>query len=313
MKLDFFSVKLTNDRLVFLVKIESGWGEIAPLEMNDQDHEKIKTALCQLQEELKPIGKIKKEEIPFFLDRFNFAPLSYGIEQALLHHYANIKEKSLAELLCDQNKPLTKVKINALIPRVSVYEATKLTTEFLTKGFTTIKIKVGSSNIQDDVCRVKAVRERAGKEIKIHLDANGRWHKNNVLTNLTLLANFGIEYIEQPLPTLTDMAWLKDQSPIPIAVDEAVSSLSDLQEAIKLDCCHLVVIKPMFWGGLLQAYQGLKLAQSKGLPVVLTGTLEGPIGRWGVYELARAGQIDRGCGLTGYGYQKGSVIKEISI
>ncbi len=313
MKLEFFSVKLTNDRLVFLVKIESGWGEIAPLHMSGQDYQKIKMALCQLQEELKPIGKIEKEEIPFFLDRFNFPSLSYGIEQAFLHHYANIERKSLAELLCDQNKPLTKVKINALIPRVSVYEADKLTTEFLAKGFTTIKIKVGSFNIQDDVCRVKAVRARAGKEIKIHLDANGRWHKNNVLTNLNLLADFEIEYIEQPLPSLTGMAWLKDKSPIPIAVDEAVSSLSDLQEAIRLNCCHLVVIKPMFWSGLLIAYQGLKFAQSQGLPVVLTGTLEGPIGRWGVYELARASQIDRGCGLTGYSYQKGSVIKEVSI
>lgn len=303
MKLDFFAIRLTNDRLVFLVKIDSGWGEIAPLSMNDQDYEKIKTALWQLKEELKSIESIEKEEISNLLEPYNIPPLSYGIELALLHHCANMQGKSLAELLCGHNKPLSQVKINALIPRVSGYEATKLTTEFLTQGYTAIKIKVGSSDIGDDIERVKAVREKAGEKTNIHLDANGRWNETNVLGNLTLLADFGIDYIEQPLPTLAGMAWLKDQSPIPIAVDEAVSSLADLKEAIRLNCCHLVVIKPMFWGGLLTPGQGVELARSEGLPVILTGTLEGPIGRWGVYELARAGQIHRACGLTGYDYR----------
>jgi L-alanine-DL-glutamate epimerase-like enolase superfamily enzyme len=302
MNLDFFPVKLTNDRLVFIIKIDSGWGEIAPLVMDDQTYKTIHNKLCQLQQELKSIPPIELNDILSFTDRLEPVPLRYGVEQALLHHIANTQDRSLADLLCCDRQPLTQIPINALIPRVSPEEAERLTADFIDRGFKSIKIKVGSADIQADIDRVKAVRERSGKQTLIHLDANGKWEKHNVIANLRLLADYRIEYIEQPLATLADLAWLKKQSPIPIAADEAISSVTDLQKALALDCCHVVVIKPMGWGSLLQAQAGVRLCQNNGLEVVLTGTLEGPIGRWGVYELGRACHIDRACGLTGYDY-----------
>ncbi|PLS69232.1 MAG: hypothetical protein CV045_03370 [Cyanobacteria bacterium M5B4] len=301
MNLDFFPIKLTNDRLVFLVKIASGWGEIAPLSMNKELYDRIVATLTQLKQELKPIDIFSLEQIPLFLTGFDCF-VRYGVEQALLHDLANRRGQSLAQLLCKTNKPKHNLKINALISRVSPQAAGIMTDKLIGQGYTNIKIKVGSADIKEDIERVQTVRQRAGNRISIHLDANGAWQKNNVIHNLSLLSPFMIDYIEQPVKTLAELAWLNDRSPIPVAVDEAVTSLAELQMAIKLCCCNIFVIKPAFWGGILPARAGLELALSQGRSVVLTGTLEGAIGRWGVYELGRAYSLDRACGLTGFDY-----------
>ncbi|MFN3361412.1 MAG: mandelate racemase/muconate lactonizing enzyme family protein [Pseudanabaenaceae cyanobacterium] len=312
MKLEYYPVRLSNDRLVFLVNIATGWGEIAPLQMDSNIYQSIELELQQCRYILEPIVNLSLSEIGDCIANMSCNnSVKCGIEQALLHHLANQQHKALAELLCCSGQPTRDVEINALVPRVTAAEAEKMTKQLLDRSFVAIKVKVGSPDIQADLDRVQAVRQTAGKDISLHLDANSAWTAEQAIRNLELLAEFDISYIEQPVKTIAELAQIKGKSKIPIAIDEAVSCSDDLYKAIEYNCCDIVVIKPMLWGGLLAAQRGIEIAKQHKLVVVLTGTLEGTIGRWGVYELARANHIDRACGLTGYDYLKLSVADKV--
>lgn len=313
MRLNYYPVRLTNDRLVFLVNIATGWGEIAPLDMHTTTQKTIYEELEYWQQALEPIVDISVVEVKNFSCSMTCGNyVKCGVEQALLHHLANQQDRTLGELLSYPNQPIIDVDINGLIPRVKPAEAEEMTKKLIDCSFTTIKIKVGSPDISEDIDRVKVVRQIAGQNIKIHLDANGAWTVKEAINNLHSLSKLDISYIEQPVKAITELAMVKPSSPIPIAIDEAVTCSEELTQAIEYNCCDMVVIKPMLWGGLLSAQQGIELAQQSNLPVVLTGTLEGIIARWGVYELARACHIDRACGLTGYDYVEFNVQDKIN-
>lgn len=65
------------------------------------------------------------------------------------------------------------------------------------KGFDIIKIKVGVDS-DADFKRIKAIREIAGREVKIRIDANQEWKPNEAVRLLDRLYDngLGIELVE---------------------------------------------------------------------------------------------------------------------
>jgi L-alanine-DL-glutamate epimerase-like enolase superfamily enzyme len=98
----------------------------------------------------------------------------------------------------------------------------------LEQGFTTMKVKVGIDPEQD-VARVRAVREAVGPRIRLGVDANGAWHPALAVTMIRRLSEFGIYFAEQPVPP-GDVEWMADvrrQVAVPILADESVYSPQD--------------------------------------------------------------------------------------
>ena len=93
------------------------------------------------------------------------------------------------------------IPVNALISGVAqaaedVARSGKLAAD---AGFPAVKLKVGSRELEDDITRVRALREAVGSEIAIRLDANGAWSPSEALQALRSLVQFDIEYVEEPL------------------------------------------------------------------------------------------------------------------
>ncbi|MEG0379936.1 MAG: enolase C-terminal domain-like protein, partial [Eubacterium sp.] len=60
------------------------------------------------------------------------------------------------------------------------------------EGFDTIKTKVGTT-VEEDVKRVKAIRDAVGPDVKIRLDANQGWTPKEAISVINRLADYDIE------------------------------------------------------------------------------------------------------------------------
>ena len=93
---------------------------------------------------------------------------------------------------------------------------------YVARGFTDLKLRVGIGGIVDDVRRLDLLRRRFGDRVTLSIDANGRWPSAAAPDCLTMLAPFGLRYVEQPVVAA---AWdvligLAARSPMPLMLDE---------------------------------------------------------------------------------------------
>jgi o-succinylbenzoate synthase len=195
--------------------------------------------------------------------------------QALLDIEAQRAGVPLARLL-EPRAPL-EVPASALLGAGSMPELAREAQYAAAEGFGTVKLKVG---FDDDYARAAVVRDAVGPEVKLRLDANGAWTADEALRKLRELSPLGIELCEQPT---ADLAGL-DGCAVPVAADEMLAA--DPEGALRR--ARTLVLKPMLLGGLAAALELARRAHGRGLSLVVTTSLEGPIGRAGAAHLAAA-------------------------
>jgi L-alanine-DL-glutamate epimerase-like enolase superfamily enzyme len=130
-------------------------------------------------------------------------------------------------------------------------------------AFPAIKIKLGT-NRNDDVRRVKSIREAIGYDLPLRIDANQGWDKNTALEILMELVPYHVEYCEQPVQAenMEDMAYLHKHSPIPIMADESLFDPKDALELIRKNACSGFNIKLSKAGGIRPAQLSALFAQT---------------------------------------------------
>ena len=94
------------------------------------------------------------------------------------------------------------------------------------------------------------------------------------------------------------MAEVRRSQSIPIAADESVNNLTQLQQVINAQAADIIILKPMALGGIITAYRAAAIAFNAGLDVVVTTTIDGAIARQAAFDLAAALPIKRACGLA---------------
>ncbi|MGA0078920.1 MAG: enolase C-terminal domain-like protein, partial [Candidatus Nanopelagicales bacterium] len=73
----------------------------------------------------------------------------------------------------------------------------RLAKEALEDGFTLIKMKVGRS-LENDIHRLKLVRETIGPDIKLAVDANQVWDVKEAIEWIKALSNVNLHWVEEP-------------------------------------------------------------------------------------------------------------------
>lgn len=221
----------------------------------------------------------------------------HGVTLAELDAAAREAGVSLASLLAsDGDDPLDRVPINATIGADDVERSVDAALEAVERGFRTLKLKVGVSDVQRDVERVAAVREAVGDDVSIRLDANGGWTQSAAEQAIDGLAPFDVEYLEQPVAAddLDGLASLRGHG-IDIAADEAFTK-HDPDRV--LEVADAVVLKPMVLGGIDRARELAAAATSNGTAVTVTTTIDAVIARTAAVHLAAAIPDVSACGLA---------------
>lgn len=148
--------------------------------------------------------------------------------------------------------------------------------------------------------RVAALREAAGREARLRLDANEAWTRAEAAAALESLAPFGIDYVEQPVARgdLESLAWLAAESPVAVAADESLLG-AGLEACLERGAASILILKPAALGGLGPARPLVARARAAGLRLVWSTLLDGAIGRAAVWHLAAGlGPADEVHGLA---------------
>lgn len=203
--------------------------------------------------------------------------LRHGLEQAIINIICNKNKTTIDNLL---NLKLKKrVNVNAAIGFLNVEESVKAARNHIEKGFTTIKLKIGRSNFEEDFSVIKLIRETFGENIKLRIDSNGNWNLEEAIINLRALEQFDIEYAEQPVNNLSDYIKLKKKTNIPLAPDESIRSVKDAKEFIKSGAVSYLILKPMMIGGMLPTLEIIKQALTENIIPVITSSFESAVGK----------------------------------
>jgi len=146
----------------------------------------------------------------------------------------------------------------------------------LNDGYQRIKLKIKPGK---DVAVVAAVREQF-PDVDLTVDANSAYRLQDVEI-LKELDEFGLSYIEQPLPwnDIYQHSLLQPQLKTAICLDECIHSLQDAEAAIALGACRVINIKLGRVGGHSEAKRIQDYCKTKGIPVWCGGMLESGIGR----------------------------------
>ncbi|HUU27903.1 MAG TPA: dipeptide epimerase [archaeon] len=139
--------------------------------------------------------------------------------------------------------------------------------------FPLLKIKVGGPA---DLECLKVVREEA-PSARIRVDANCGWEPHEALRMIERLVDFGVEFVEQPLPPshAEGLKWLHERSPLPLMADESCERLEHVPACAKVfDAINIKLAK---CGGVRHALKMIHCARAHGLKVMLGCMIESSV------------------------------------
>lgn len=188
------------------------------------------------------------------------------------------------------------VPVNCTVPAVGPERAVAIVTA--PHGCTTAKIKVAEpgQELADDVARVAAVRSALGATARVRVDANGGWAVDEAVRAIDELSDFDLEYVEQPVATVEELAEVRRRVRVPIAADESIRRAEDPLRVVRLGAADIAVLKVQPLGGVRAC---LRLARQIDIPVVVSSALESSVGiAAGVALAAALPELPYACGLA---------------
>ena len=233
-------------------------------------------------------------------DVSKWSSIKFGLECALVS-----ADRGFSQVLfpTEFTTGLEQLPVNGLVWMDTVENMSRAAREKIEKGFTTIKLKIGAYDFEHELEMIDKLRMEFGPDIlTIRLDANGAFAPDEALEKLKRLSELDIHSIEQPIKAgqWDRMAYLCENSPLPIALDEELIGIdTDDQRHKLLYYIHpqYIVLKPSLCGGLSGAGQWAEHAEKFGIGWWPTSALESNVGLDAIAQWTAAMQPDVCSGL----------------
>ncbi|MGH3672475.1 MAG: o-succinylbenzoate synthase [Pseudonocardiaceae bacterium] len=200
-----------------------------------------------------------------------------------------------------------RIPINCTVPAVDPQRAHEIV---VSSRCATAKVKVADhpDSLGEDLARVEAVRDALGPHGALRVDANGLWDTETAVWAIPQLdqAAGGLQYVEQPCCSVEELATVRRKVSVPIAADESIRRADDPCRVAVAGAADIVVLKCTPLGGVRHA---LQVAESAGLPCVVSSALETSIGLAAQLALAAAlPELEFACGLGTLALLDGDVV-----
>ena len=179
--------------------------------------------------------------------------------------------------------------IKMVVGAFEVEKAVGLAQRFLDWGVRTLKVKVGLDP-ETDIARFQAVREVAGPDVPIGLDANCGWSAETAPEMLETLTAFDVLFAEQPIPAGDPqaLATLRQQTDIPIMADESCFTVADAIQLTRHNAADILAVYPGKHGGLTETRRITEVAREAGIVCAMGSNLELGIATAAMLHLAMA-------------------------
>lgn len=159
------------------------------------------------------------------------------------------------------------------------------------RGFDTYMLKMGDKPIGDDIARVKAVIANSPAGVRVMVDANQGWSREEALQFVTETRELPLILIEQPVAAADHegLRMIRNASGCPVSVDESIQKAGDAETILQADAADIFSIKISKNGGLSNS-QAIATAVGKaGKKVLMNSMIE--------LGITQAASLHLGCTL----------------
>jgi len=241
----------------------TGWGEHNVNFLKDVSGRRMEQ---QAREWL--VGK-DPQNIAWFHQHCQFeSRLKSGIELALWDIYGKATGMSVAMLLGGIVR--AKVEVAACMGIQSYQRAGEIASWYVEHGFGTLKTKAGS-DMEEDLQMVRGVRDAVGDQLKLRIDPNRGYCREQAARLARQLEPYNLEYLEQPLPEqpLSDAEWLRRQTSTPIALNESVIGPSSVIDIIRAEAAAFLLPDTHIAGGILPCVTIGRIGEAASVPCIM--------------------------------------------
>ena len=111
------------------------------------------------------------------------------------------------------------------------------------EGFRAMKMRIGKPRIEEDVDRVRAVRQAIGPDVDLMVDANQRFTAEHAIRLGRKLEEFNLTWFEEPVPAydLEGSARVASALDVPIASGENVYTRYGFRQMLEMKAADILM------------------------------------------------------------------------
>ena len=145
--------------------------------------------------------------------------------------------------------------------------------EHVEAGAKAVKMKVGGAPINEDVERVRVVRETVGSGIKVMIDANCAYRYYEAIELAHKIEKYDIAWFEEPVfpDDYKGHQLISRATHIPVATGENEYTKYGFRDLINDRCAAIIQPDAQIMGGVTEFMKVAALAQSQDLPIAPHG------------------------------------------
>jgi L-alanine-DL-glutamate epimerase-like enolase superfamily enzyme len=179
------------------------------------------------------------------------------------------------------------VALYRAISQESPQEMAMKVANYREEGYRRFQLKVGDSNVDLDIARIRAVAGELESGDILVADANTGWLKHEALRVCRGVEDIDV-YIEQPCATYLECLAVRERWKGPFVLDESIDGLDPLIRGHHEQAMDVINIKISKFGGLTRAKQARDLGVELGLGMTIEDSWGGDIITAAISHLAQS-------------------------